>query len=87
MISTKYLGLEINHLKWKNPIDQMATKLSGAFYAVKLMSHIALLTPKSIYFTNFNGLSNSEKIFALHKIIGVLVNAIPGTSFSSLFMN
>jgi len=67
MVDTKYLGLEINHLNWKNSIDQMIIKLSGAFYAIRLMFHIALLTPKSIYFTKFNGLSNSEKIFALHK--------------------
>ena len=59
MVNTKYLGLETDHLIWKNPIDQMITKLSGAFYAVRLMFHIALLTPKSIYFTKFNGLSNS----------------------------
>jgi len=52
------------------------------------MFHIALLTPESIYSTNFNGLYNSEKIFALHtKIIRVLMYVIPGTSFSSLFMN
>jgi len=52
------------------------------------MFHIALLTRKSIYFTSFNGLSNSEKIFALHKkIIRVLVYANPETSFSSLFTN
>jgi hypothetical protein len=58
----------------------MITKLNGAFYAIRLMFHIALLTPKSIYFTNFNGLSNSEKIFALHKkIIRVLVYANPAT--------
>jgi hypothetical protein len=69
MVNTKYLGLEINHLNWKNPIDQMITKLSGAFYTVRLMFNRALLTPKSMYFTNFNGLSNSEKIFALHKKI------------------
>jgi hypothetical protein len=70
MITTKYLGLEINHLNWKNPIDQMITKLSGAFYAVRLMFHVALLNMESIYFANFNGLYNSEKMFALHtKII------------------
>jgi len=62
--------------------------LSGAFYAGRLMCHIALLTAESIYFTNFSGLYNGEKIFVLDmKIIRVLVYAIPGTSFSSLFMN
>jgi len=43
MVNIKCLGLEINHLNWKNPIDHMITKLSGAFYAVRLMFHIALL--------------------------------------------
>jgi hypothetical protein len=74
MVSTKFLGLEINHPNWKNPINQMISKLSRAFYAVMLMFHIALLTFGSIYFTNLNGLSNSKK-----KI--VLVCAKPATSF------
>jgi hypothetical protein len=36
MVSTKFLGLQIDdHLNWKNRIDQMVPKLSGACYAVR----------------------------------------------------
>jgi hypothetical protein len=42
MVNTKFLGLQIdNHLNWKNHIEQMIPKLSGAFYAVRAMVHIS----------------------------------------------
>lgn len=38
MLSTNFLGsLTDNHLNWRNPIDQMIPKLSGACYAVRSM--------------------------------------------------
>jgi hypothetical protein len=34
-VNTKFLGLHIdNHLNWKNYIDQIFQKLSGAYYAI-----------------------------------------------------
>jgi hypothetical protein len=38
-VSTKFLGLEIdNHINWKNHIEEMIPKLTGACYAVRSMS-------------------------------------------------
>jgi hypothetical protein len=50
--NTKFLGLQIdNHLNWKNHIDQLVPKLSGACYTVRSMLHISNTdTLKSIYF-------------------------------------
>jgi hypothetical protein len=43
MVSTKFPGLQIdNHLKWKNDIEQMNPKLSGACYAIRSMVHISV---------------------------------------------
>jgi hypothetical protein len=57
-VKTKFLGLHIgNHLNWKNHIDQMIPKLSGACYTVRLMFHISNITTlKSIYFTYFHSI-------------------------------
>ena len=42
MVNTKFLGLQIdNHLNWKNLIEQVTPKLSGACYAVRLMVNIS----------------------------------------------
>jgi hypothetical protein len=48
--NTKFLGLQSdNHLNWKNRIDQMITKLSGACYAVRSVFPIVNIdTLKSI---------------------------------------
>jgi hypothetical protein len=88
-VKTKFLGLHIdNHLNWKNHIDQMIPKLSGACYTVRSMFHISNITTlKSIYFTYFHYIikygiifwgnsSNSGKIFTLQKkIIRIMVGA------------
>jgi IS1 family transposase len=98
-INTKFLGLQIdNHLTWKNHIDQMVPKLSGACYAVRSMYHISNInTLKSIYFAYINSIikhrinfwgnsSNSKKIFTLQKkIIRIMVGAQPRTPRRSLF--
>jgi hypothetical protein len=44
-VQTKFLGLQIdNHLNWKNHIEQLIPKLSGACYAVRSLLHISTLT-------------------------------------------
>jgi hypothetical protein len=41
-VNTKFLGLQIDsHLNWKNHVDQLVPKLSGACYAVRSMLHIS----------------------------------------------
>jgi hypothetical protein len=43
-VNTKFLGLQIgNHLNWKNHINQIIPKLSGACYAVRSLFHIVNL--------------------------------------------
>jgi hypothetical protein len=98
-INTKFLGLQIdNHLTWKNRIDQMVPKLSGACYAVRSIYHISNInTLKSIYFAYFHSVikyriifwdnsSNSKKIFTLQKkIIRIMVSSQPRTPRRSLF--
>jgi mannose/fructose/N-acetylgalactosamine-specific phosphotransferase system component IID len=98
-INIKFLGLQIdNHLTWKNHIDKMVPKLSGACYAVGSMYHISNInTLKSVYFTHFYSItkygiifwgnsSNSKKIFTLQKkIITIMVGAQPRTPCRSLF--
>jgi hypothetical protein len=77
-VNTKCIGLQIdNHLKWKNPVDQMIPKLCGTCYAVRSVVHISNInTLKSIYIAYFHSigndgiifwgnLSNSAKIFTL----------------------
>jgi hypothetical protein len=42
-------------LNWKNHIDQLVPKLSGAYYAVRSMLHVSDTdTLKSIYFAHFH---------------------------------
>ena len=44
-LSTNSLGSLIdNHLNWRNPIEQMILKLSGARYAVRSKFHNSNLT-------------------------------------------
>jgi hypothetical protein len=41
-VNTKFLGLPIdNHINWKNHIEQMIPKLSGARYAIRSMVRIS----------------------------------------------
>jgi hypothetical protein len=54
-VNTKFLGLQnYNHLNWKDHIDQLDPKLSGACYAVRSVLHISnAITVISIYFATF----------------------------------
>jgi hypothetical protein len=83
---------------WKNHIDQMVPKLSGACYAVRSMYHISNInTLKPIYFAYFHSIikygiifwgnsSNSTKIFTLQeKLISIMAGAQPRTPCRSLF--
>ena len=58
IINTKFLGLEIdNHLNWKNYIEQMIPKLSGACYSVRSIVQISnIIILKSIYYAYFNSI-------------------------------
>jgi hypothetical protein len=75
-LSTNFLGSLIdNHLNWRNPIELMIPKLSGACYAVRLMfrnSSFTTLSLKLIYFTYFNS------IIKYGIIIGVLLPLVGG---------
>jgi hypothetical protein len=64
-VNTKFLGFHIdNHVNWKNHIDQMITKLSGACYAIRSVVHINNInTLKSIYFAYFNSIIKCGIIF------------------------
>jgi hypothetical protein len=57
-VNGKFLGLEIdNHLNWKNHINQLVPKLSGACYVVRSVLHISNTDIlKTIYFTYFHSL-------------------------------
>jgi hypothetical protein len=90
-VHTKFLGLQIdNHLNWKNHIDQLVPKLSGACYAVRSLLHISNTdTIKSIYFAYFHSLmkygiifwgtsSDSKKVFTLQKkIVRIILGVKP----------
>ena len=58
ILTSKFIGLQIdNNLNWKNCIEQMIHKLSGAFYAVRLLVHISNHnTLKSIYYAYFHSI-------------------------------
>jgi hypothetical protein len=98
-VNLKFLGLHNdNHLNWKDHIDQMIPKLSGACYAVRSMFHISnIYTLKSICLAYFHSTiqygiifwgnsSNSRKIFTLQKkIIKIMVGARPRIPSRSLF--
>ena len=51
-MNTKFLGLHIdNHINWKNHIEEMIPKLSGACSAIRSMVHTNNInTLKSIYY-------------------------------------
>ena len=99
-MNTKFIGLHIdNYINWKNCIEEMIPKLTGACYAAKSMDHISNINSvTSIYCTYFHfiithGLifwdnsSNSGKIFTLQKkIIRIMAGAEPRTSCRSLFV-
>ena len=100
-VNTKFPGLQIdNHLNWKNHIEQMIPKLSGACYAVRLMVHLSKMnTLKSIYYAYIHSTtkygiifgSNSAhigKIFTLQKkIIRIMAGAQPSTLCRNMFKN
>jgi hypothetical protein len=79
-MTIKFLGLQIDkHLNWKNRIELMIPKLSGACHAVWSMVHTTdISSVKSIYFADFHSIikygiifwgnsSSSAKIFTLPK--------------------
>jgi hypothetical protein len=60
MVKTKFLGLHIdNHLNWKNHIDQMIPKLSGACYA----GRYSVSATSPIYFVYFRSIIKFGIIF------------------------
>ena len=96
MVNTKLLPTD-NNLNWKNHIEKMITKLSGACYAFRLIVHTSNInTLKLIYYVYFHCAikfgrfvwlisSNSEKIFTLQKkIIRIMAGAQLRTSCRSL---
>jgi len=81
-VNTKFLGLKIdNHINWKNHIEEMIPKLSGAYYAIRSIVHINTMnTLISIYCVYFHSVIIyginfwvnsfiSWKLFMLQKII------------------
>jgi hypothetical protein len=53
-VNTKFLDYKLRIIYWKNHIDQLVPKLSGAYYAVRSMLHVSGTdTLKSIYFAQF----------------------------------
>jgi len=96
-MNTKFLGLQIdNHIHFKNHIEKMMSKLSGACYAIRSMVHISninteinLLCILSFCYKIWNnllGLFNSGNIFTSQKkIIRIVAVAQPRTAWRSLF--
>jgi hypothetical protein len=96
-VNKKFLGLHIdNCLNWKNYIHQLVSKLSGACYALRSVSHISNTdTLKSICFAYFHfrmkyGITfwgnscYSRKIFTLQKkIIRIMAGVKPRDSCRS----
>ena len=88
-VNTKFLGLQIdNHLNWKNLIQQMIPKLSGACYAVRFMVNISNMSAlESFYYAYVHSAikygiifgsnsAHSGKIFTLQKkIIRIMAGA------------
>ena len=66
-MSTKFLCLQIdNHINWKNHIEKMIPKLSGACYVVRSMIHISNInTLKLIYYACFNSVMKYGIIFGV----------------------
>jgi hypothetical protein len=98
-VNTKCLGLQIdNHLNWKNHIDQMVPKLSGACYAIRSMFLVSNTdTLKSVYFAYFDSIikygiifwgnsSSSKNIFTLQrKVVRIMAGVKPRISYRTLF--
>jgi hypothetical protein len=93
-----YVFVFDNLLNWKNHIDQLAPKLSGACYSVKSMLHVSSIdTLKSIYFANFHTLmkygiiflgnsSDSKRVFTLQKkTVRLMMGAKSRNSCRDLF--
>ena len=97
-MNTEFLGLQIDkRINWKNDIEQMIPKLSGACYAISSMVHISNINTqiKLLYvlpfcykiWNNFLGgiFSNSGKIFILQKkIFRIMAGGQPRTSCGKL---
>jgi hypothetical protein len=66
-VSTKFLCLQIdNHINWKNHIEKMIPKLSGACCVVRLMIHISnIKTLKLIYYACFDSVMKYGIIFGV----------------------
>jgi hypothetical protein len=64
-VNTEFLGLQIdNRLNWKNHVDQLVPKLSGACYAVRSVSHISSIeTLRSLHFSHFHSVMKYGIIF------------------------
>jgi len=64
MVNMKVLGLQIeNHLNWKDHIEQMIPKLSGACFAIRPAVHINNInTLKLIYNAHFHSTIKYEII-------------------------
>jgi hypothetical protein len=97
--NTKFLGLQIdNHLNWKNHIDQIVPKLSGACYSSRSVSHVSnTVTLKAIHFACFHSImkygiifwgnsSSSKNVFTLQKkVIRTIAGVEPRHSCTNLF--
>jgi hypothetical protein len=83
-VNTKFIGLQIhNHLNWKNHIDRLVPKLSGAHYADRSMLLISNTdTLKTIYFAYFHSLMkygiivegnspDSKTVFTLQTLVEI----------------
>jgi hypothetical protein len=66
-VNTKFLGLQAyNLIYWKDHIEQMIPKLSGAYFAVKSMVHISNINHlKSIYYAYYHSIMKYEIIFGV----------------------
>jgi hypothetical protein len=102
MLNNEQFNLNLNHnhnhLNWKNHIDWLIPKISGACYAAISLLHISNTDPlKSIYFAYFHSLmkyriiflgssSDSKKVFTLQKkIVRIMVGVKPQNSCRDLF--
>jgi hypothetical protein len=94
-VNTKLFVFPLDyHLNWKNHINQLVPKLSGALRALLLISNTDIL--KSIYLAYFHSIINcgiifwdnscsSKKIFSLQKkIIRIMAGVKPRNSWRGL---
>ena len=62
--NTKFLGLQIDNINWKNHIKEMIPELSGVCNAVGSVVHISNINAlKSIYYANFHSVIKYGIIF------------------------